>query len=155
MVEYRMAEPGGRLEMEAGLAVRSVSVLVRNASGRTLLQLRDSMTGTFPLLWGFWGGAVADDDATPAHCAARELREELALDAVATDFDQVGVRRSSRGEAWLMLYRKPVEWGMFQVCEGAGAAFLWRCEIKQLALAKPVAEHLLTDPDLFLDMPDA
>ena len=146
---------GGRQQAEAGVAVRSVSVLVRNASGRTLLQLRDSFTETFPLLWGFWGGAMAPIDATPAHCAARELGEELALDALATDFDHVGVRRSSRGEAWLMLYRRPVEWGMFQVREGAGAAFLWRREIIQLTLAKPVADHLRTDPDLFFDVPGA
>jgi 8-oxo-dGTP pyrophosphatase MutT (NUDIX family) len=136
--------------MDAGV-VRSVNVLVRDARGRTLLQFRDAFTQTFPLLWGFWGGRMAPTDASPAHCAARELREELALDASSPDLVKVGVRKSSKGEAWLMLFAKPVEWGTFRVCEGAGAAFLWRHEILRLPLAKPVAEHLQTDPDLFGD----
>jgi 8-oxo-dGTP pyrophosphatase MutT (NUDIX family) len=131
--------------------VRSVNVLVRDARGRTLLQFRDAFTQTFPLLWDFWGGRMAPIDASPAHCAARELREELALDAASTDMVKVGVRTSSKGEAWLMRFAKPVEWGTFRVCEGAGAAFLWRHEILRLPLSKPVAEHLQTDPDLFGD----
>jgi 8-oxo-dGTP pyrophosphatase MutT (NUDIX family) len=132
--------------------VRSVNILVRDPRGRTLLQFRDASTETFPLLWGFWGGAVAPGDAGAADCAARELREELALDTLAADFVKVGVRTSSRGEAWLMLFCRPVEWGAFRVCEGAGAAFLWRNEILRLPLAKPVAEHLQTDLDLFADI---
>ena len=129
--------------------VRSVNVLVRDTRGRTLLQFRDAFTQTFPLLWSFWGGRMASHDASPAHCAARELREELALDALPADFAKVGVRTSSTGEAWLMLFARPLEWGTFRVCEGAGAAFLWRHEILRLPLAKPVAEHLRSDPDLF------
>jgi 8-oxo-dGTP pyrophosphatase MutT (NUDIX family) len=129
--------------------VRSVNVLVRDIRGRTLLQFRDGFTQTFPLMWGFWGGRMTSDDASPAHCGARELREELALHADPADLVRVGVRRSSKGEAWLMLFGRPVEWGAFRVCEGAGAAFLWRHEIERLALSKPVAEHLQTDPDLF------
>jgi len=129
--------------------VRSVNVLVRDARGRTLLQFRDGSTPTFPLLWGFWGGKMDPTDASPAHCAARELREELALDAAETDLVKVGLRKSSLGEAWLMLFGRPVEWGTFRVFEGAGAAFLWRHEIQRLPLSKPVAEHLRTDPQLF------
>jgi 8-oxo-dGTP pyrophosphatase MutT (NUDIX family) len=131
--------------------VRSVNVLVRDASGRTLLQFRDGSTKTFPLLWGFWGGRMDAADASPAHCAARELEEELTLSAAPSDFVKVGVRTSSLGEAWLLRFGKPVEWGMFRVREGAGAAFLWRREILRLPLSKPVAEHLRTDPDLFAD----
>ncbi|MGI4881261.1 MAG: NUDIX domain-containing protein, partial [Janthinobacterium lividum] len=121
--------------------------------GRTLLQLRDTDTPVFPLMWGFWGGAMALDDSTPAHCAARELREELALDTQPGDYELVGVRRSSRGEAHLMRLNLRVEWGMFHVCEGAGAAFLWRHEIETLALSKPVTDHLRTDPHLFAEKP--
>jgi 8-oxo-dGTP pyrophosphatase MutT (NUDIX family) len=135
------------------MVVRSVNILLHDSRGRTLLQFRDASTQTFPLLWGFWGGAVAPSDASPAHCAARELCEELGLDASPADFVQVGVRESSRGEAWLMRLPTPVEWGAFRVCEGAGAAFLWRREMLRLPLAKPVADHLRTDPGLFADAP--
>jgi 8-oxo-dGTP pyrophosphatase MutT (NUDIX family) len=131
------------------MGVRSVSVLARDSRGRTLLQIRDASTRTFPLLWGFWGGAMSPQDASPAHCAARELREELELDAGPADFSRVGLRTSSTGEAWLMLYRSPVEWGRFRVREGAGAGFFWRSEILQLPISKPLADHLRTDPELF------
>jgi hypothetical protein len=83
----------------------------------------------------------------------RELREELELAASPADFIRVGIRTSSRGEAWLMLYRSAVEWADFRVREGAGAAFLWRSEMRRLPLSKPVAEHLRSDPDLFGDPP--
>ena len=132
--------------------VRSVNILVRDSRERTLLQMRDASTSTFPLLWAFWGGATSPQDASPAHCAARELREELELDATPGDFSKAGVRTSSRGEAWLMLYRPAVEWGGFRVREGAGAAFFWRGEIERLPLSKPVADHLRTDPQLFGDV---
>ena len=129
--------------------VRSVNVLVRDPRGRTLLQIRDASTPTYPLLWGFWGGATSPLDASPAHCAARELQEELELDAAPADFSRAGVRTSSSGEAWLMLYRPAVAWGAFRVREGAGAGFFWRSELLQLPLSRPVADHLRTDPHLF------
>jgi 8-oxo-dGTP pyrophosphatase MutT (NUDIX family) len=130
-----------------------VSILVRDPHRRTLLQFRDASTTTFPLTWSFWGGAMSPQDPSPAHCAARELLEEIQIAATPGDFTRVGVRTSSRGEAWLMLYRHAVDWADFRVREGAGAAFLWRSEIARLPLSKPVAEHLRDDPDLFGDVP--
>ncbi len=135
------------------MTVCSVNILVRDPRRRTLLQFRDASTRTFPLQWGFWGGAMSPSDPSPAHCAARELREELELAASPGDFTRVALRISSRGEAWLMLYRPAVEWAEFRVREGAGAAFLWRHEILRLPLSKPVAEHLSDDPELFGDVP--
>jgi 8-oxo-dGTP pyrophosphatase MutT (NUDIX family) len=137
---------------EENVGVRSVSVLVRDGRGRTLLQFRDAFAQTFPLLWGFWGGAMSPVDASPAHCAARELEEELGVRASPADFTRVGVRESSTGEAWLMRFGKPLEWADFVVQEGAGAAFFWRHEMLRLPVAKPLADHLRTDPDLFGDL---
>jgi 8-oxo-dGTP pyrophosphatase MutT (NUDIX family) len=135
------------------VVVRNVNILIRDAEGRTLLQFRDGSAPAFPLLWGFWGGSVSPADASPAGCAARELREELEVDCAPADFEWVGGRTSSRGEAWLMAYRAPLAWGGFRVREGAGAAFFWRSEILRLPLSKPVAEHLRTDPELFGEVP--
>ena len=133
--------------------VRSVNVLIHDCVGRTLLQLRDSSTATFPLQWGFWGGAMDSGDISPEACAAREVREELALVASAEDFELVGTRRSSRGEAQLFRLKRPLEWGSFRVLEGAGAAFLWRQELTVLPLSKPVSEHLQMTPSLFPGKP--
>jgi ADP-ribose pyrophosphatase YjhB (NUDIX family) len=102
-------------------------------------------------LWGFWGGRFSQEDASPAHCASRELREELDLAARPTDFTCVSVRPSSNGEAWLMLYQPAVEGSQFRVCEGAGAGFFFRRKLLQLSLSKPVAHHLRMAPELFVD----
>jgi 8-oxo-dGTP pyrophosphatase MutT (NUDIX family) len=135
------------------LGVRSVNILVRDLQGRTLLQFRDGAAPAFPLTWGFWGGALAPDHESPADGAARELAEELALPAASADFTRVGVRQSTQGDAWLMLYRPTVRWGMFEVREGAAAGFFWRREILRLPMTKALAEHLRTDPHLFAEGP--
>ena len=132
--------------------VRSVNILVRDGRGRTLLQFRDASAPTYPLVWGFWGGGMSLDDATPADCAVRELREELNLEAATTDFTQVGVRTSTTGDAWLMLFGRPVEWGQFEVREGAGAGFFFRGELLRLSVSRPLADHLRTAPELFTDL---
>ena len=123
------------------LLVRSVNILVQGADGRVLLQLRDTWTKTFPLMWSFWGGAMTSEDETPAHCAVRELLEELALDVETADLELAGARHSLTGQAQLFRLIRPIEWGMFCGHEGAGAAYLWKHEIERLDLSKPVAEH--------------
>ncbi|WP_167392330.1 NUDIX hydrolase [Mesorhizobium sophorae] len=135
------------------MAVLNVSILVRDSKRRTLLQFRDAFAPAFPLHWSFWGGRLSALDASPAHGGAREFREELELDASPDDFSLVGVRTSTKGESWLLLFRHAVEWGDFRVREGAGAAYFWRSEIVRLTLSKPVAAHLRTAPELFGESP--
>jgi 8-oxo-dGTP pyrophosphatase MutT (NUDIX family) len=53
--------------------------------GQYLLQLRDRKRGIFfPGLWGCFGGATEDDDASVAAALRRELHEELGVD-IATE----------------------------------------------------------------------
>ena len=79
------------------MSVRSVNILVRDCHRRSLLQFRDAATSAFPLTWGLWGGGIAATDDSPAHCAARELAEELAINAKPDDFTLVGARHSTHG----------------------------------------------------------
>jgi 8-oxo-dGTP pyrophosphatase MutT (NUDIX family) len=130
--------------------IRSVNVLVRDAAGRTFLQMRDGRARLHPLMWGFWGGGMSAEDADIAACAARELQEELRLAAAPADFEHLSERVGSDGQvAPLLLYRPPVHWSDVTILEGAGAGFFWRSEILQLPISKPLADHLRTDPELF------
>jgi 8-oxo-dGTP pyrophosphatase MutT (NUDIX family) len=131
------------------LTLRSVNILVRDKSGKTLLQMRDSAATTAPLTWSLWGGAVDSEDAGPYECAARELGEELGIHAQADDFTLVGERRSTTQLALLVCYRHPVQWGNFTVNEGAGAGFFWRGEIELLATSGTLRYYLENYTALF------
>ncbi|MGX5844176.1 NUDIX domain-containing protein [Mesorhizobium sp. ArgA1] len=139
--------------MEGRVAVLNVNILVRDSKRRTLLQFRDAFAPVFALRWGLWGGRLSTSDETPAHGAAREIREELELAATPEDFSLLDVRTSTKGDSYLFLFRHTVEWGDFRVREGAGAAYFWRSEIVRLPLAKPVEAHLVTAPELFGEAP--
>ncbi|WP_158219457.1 MULTISPECIES: NUDIX domain-containing protein [unclassified Achromobacter] len=131
--------------------ITSISILVRDRTGRPLLQMRDSGATLGPLCWSFWGGAVESEDADHAHTAARELEEELAIVAGPADFIELARRTGSDGqEAALMLLPRPVDWGDFRVLEGAGAGFFHLYEIRQLPVTKSLAWYLANRPDVFL-----
>jgi 8-oxo-dGTP pyrophosphatase MutT (NUDIX family) len=134
------------------LTLASVNVIVRDAAGRTLLQMRDSQTRISPLLWGFWGGAVDVSDESAHDAAARELSEELCVPAASADFLSLGRRVDSRRRlAELLLYRPPLSWKQICICEGAGAAFFWRREMRNLPLTNSVAWYLDRKPEFFCD----
>lgn len=56
----------------------AVSILITDALGRVLLQLRDAKAPVCPDMWGTVGGAVEADES-PDEAAARELAEETGL----------------------------------------------------------------------------
>jgi 8-oxo-dGTP pyrophosphatase MutT (NUDIX family) len=128
----------------------SVNIVVRDSTGRTLLQMRDSAAKTSPLLWGFWGGAVDPGDEDAHHAAARELSEELGVSTKPGDFIALGERIDSRGRlAALLLFEPSLHWKDICVNEGAGAAFFWREEISQLAVSNSLAWYLERHPHIF------
>ncbi|WP_198297898.1 NUDIX domain-containing protein [Bordetella genomosp. 9] len=130
--------------------ITNVSILVRDRSGRTLLQMRDSNARIGPLAWSFWGGAVERGDADHTHTASRELEEELGVAAHPAEFIEIGRRVGSDGqEAPLMLLTRPVEWGEFRVMEGAGAGYFRAGEIRQLPVTRSVAWYLANKPGVF------
>jgi 8-oxo-dGTP pyrophosphatase MutT (NUDIX family) len=93
-------------------------------------------------------------DASPAHCAARELEEELAVRAEPGDFTILACRGRREGQlATLLLYGPPLGWCDIVIGEGAGAGFFWKRELLQLSLAPPVLQHLERHPQFFADRP--
>jgi len=134
--------------------LRSVNIIVRDAQGRTLLQMRDGAAMSSPLLWGFWGGAVDANDENACHAAARELREELCVVASPAQFVALGERIDSRGQvAALVLYTPALQWQDIYVNEGAGAAFFWREEIERLPVAKSITWYLERHAHIFSAQP--
>ena len=136
-----------RIQMAATL--RSVNILVQDKRGKSLLQMRDGAASVSPLVWSLWGGAVEENDRGPRECAARELGEELGIEAQAHDFEIVGSRESTTQIALLVRYVRPVHWGGFMVHEGAGAGFFWREEIAQLPMSRTLRHYLENSPSLF------
>ncbi len=133
--------------------ITNISILVRDRTGRPLLQMRDSGATLGPLCWSFWGGAVEAHDSDHHHTAARELEEELGIVATPADFVEIARRTGGDGyEAALLLLPRPVEWGDFRVMEGAGAGYFQLHEIRQLPVTRSLAWYLAHRPDVF-DLP--
>ena len=61
-------------------------LIIENAEGRVLLQLRDDKrTIPYPNCWGTFGGQVEDGE-TPEHAIVREINEELDYNAGEPEF---------------------------------------------------------------------
>lgn len=59
----------------------AAAAIIVAPNDKVLLQLRDTKPGIFyPGHWGFFGGALEAEDATPGDGLRRELNEELDLD---------------------------------------------------------------------------
>ena len=69
---------------ERNVRAASVAVAIDNSS-RVLLTRRPASMRSFPRAWVMAGGQVDTTDATLAHTAVRELKEETGLDASPTD----------------------------------------------------------------------
>lgn len=131
--------------------VRSVEILVRDAQGRTLLQMRDGQAETYPLTWSFWGGAVDASDLSLMHAAARELHEELSVLAAPDEFELVAKRIAPSGRvAPLVWLRRPLCWQYIEVREGAGAAWFCARELAALNATPSVFYHLQQNSSLFI-----
>lgn len=132
----------------------NVHILLTDAAGRTFMQMRDGSAATAPLVWSLWGGRVEPSDASLAHAAARELREETGVERSASDFSAVAERQGSDGQkSYLMRCLVPVSWRDIEVHEGAGGAFFWREELEALPIAKAVRQYLERNPELFAPRP--
>ena len=124
----------------------AVNVIIANAEGKFLLQMRDNTPGIrSPLLWSFFGGAMEEGEDV-LQAAVREIGEELGLVTTTQDFASVGEIESEEQTQAIVRYKHPVEWGAFKVFEGAGAGFFTREEALLLPCS-PVAHRKI---DLFL-----
>lgn len=121
---------------------RCAGVVIRNAQGKYLLQMRDDTPGIVaPLTWDFFGGGIQEGEE-PMNAAIREMREELDLS------DEGGLEPAFRGkigavEGHLFMLRRTVEWGEFRVLEGAGAGFFTPQEALQLQTNSLVKEYFV------------
>lgn len=132
----------------------SVQLLLTDAAGRTFMQMRDGLAATAPLVWSLWGGRVEPLDASVAHAAARELREETSVERSASDFSVAAERQGSDGQkSYLMRCLLPVAWRDIEVHEGAGGGFFWREELEALPMAKAMRQYLERNPELFACRP--
>jgi 8-oxo-dGTP pyrophosphatase MutT (NUDIX family) len=115
-------------------------LIIRNGEGKYLLQMRDNTPGvTYPLHWDFFGGGIEEGE-TAAQAAAREMREEMGIEAVPEDFTEHAVWMNTVQDVQehVMLYRHLMEWGDFRVFEGAGAGFFAASDIPALNATPPV-----------------
>ncbi len=123
-----------------------VDLIIRNAAGKYLLQMRDGADGIpYPLMWDFFGGGVEDGE-DPFTAASRECLEELGLAPVRGALRMLGALPKPNGRAFVIAYEVPLEWGEFRVLEGAGAGFFSKEEIRKIPLvlrAGEVAERFL------------
>ncbi len=126
------------------MTIVSVKIVVKNTEGKFLLHMRDGTEGiSNPLTWGLWGGGVEVSDASPAFAAARELQEELGINAAEADLQLLGQSTLEEGKDENMyLYTKPLAWGQFVVNEGAGAAFFTKAEMQQIPTARSISRLL-------------
>lgn len=114
---------------------KTVSLVVRDAQGRFLLQMRDGKPVDGPLLWGFFGGHF-DAGETAVECAMREFGEETSIIATPEEFDLLAVVPHADALIHLMTLRRPVAWKDIDLHEGAGAGFFTRDEIDRIPMGE-------------------
>lgn len=114
---------------------KGVAILIRNAQGKALLQMRDGDAPRMALQWAFWCGGFEPEDADMAEaCAARECHEELGLNVNKTEFRKIYTNVKGDFTQYVCLLERTVEWGDFTVYEGAGAGYFNREEMKKLPM---------------------
>ncbi len=128
--------------------VRGAGVMVQDAHGRLLMQLRDDFPHVAaPGQWGFFGGGVEAGE-TLRIAAWRELAEETGLrpDPAALDpFAAVVTDGPRRVRLYLYRVRLDVDPATLRLGEGAGFAFLTLAQLDrhpvQPCLAPVIARH--------------
>jgi 8-oxo-dGTP diphosphatase len=121
---------------------RGVCVLVEDAGGRILMQLRDDIAGIgHPGLWTLFGGGVEPGE-TLREAAVRELSEETGLALRAASLRPFAAVLSSWGTNRLRLYafaaRTEATPVALRLEEGAGFAFATPRQLAALAVIPEV-----------------
>lgn len=104
---------------------RCACLLLRDADGKCLLQMRDNAPGiSYPLTWDFFGGGIEDGEDIRA-AAVREMQEELGVRAEPSAFALIdeAFNEEVGSQEYLLRLDRRVGWGDFRVLEGAGAGF--------------------------------
>lgn len=117
--------------------VSVINIIITNAEGKYLLQMRDGGKAIRdPLHWGFFGGGIEPNES-PSDAALRELREELGIDVPTSIFHTIGsVQARADKIVHVVEMDNPITWKDLTVLEGAGAGFFKKEEILQLNLSQ-------------------
>lgn len=117
---------------------RCACIVLQNAEGKYLLQMRDNTPGIqCPLMWDGFGGGIEEGEE-PLAGALRELKEELDVDASPEDLEPLGALMLGGRTQYYFKLKRPVSWKDFSVNEGAGAAFFFPEDMALLPAAEPV-----------------
>ncbi|MEM1266034.1 MAG: NUDIX hydrolase [Pseudomonadota bacterium] len=137
--EFGVGEPG---------PLAAISVLLRDAEGRFLLQLRDDRPDVLGGgMWGLFGGLIepGEDLAT---AALREVAEETGMTLSAEELTPVA-KTISEGAQRTRLYvaasSRRVGPGDIRLGEGAGFAFLTQRQLGSFSLVpalRPILDHV-------------
>ncbi len=116
------------------MELKGNSLVITNAAGEYLMQFRDDNPGiSRPLAWDFFGGGIENNESV-LESAARELHEELGIEATPEQFEVAGEYTYEKGTDIVIRFQKNVEWGEFILLEGAGCGFFTKQELLQLSL---------------------
>jgi 8-oxo-dGTP pyrophosphatase MutT (NUDIX family) len=117
---------------------RCACLILQNAQGDYLLQMRDDTPGIVtPLQWDSFGGGVEEGEDI-LQAAARELEEELGVKASPDELTVEKILNVGLSEEHFVRLKRPLEWGDFKVFEGAGAGFFTPEEIAKIPTTPPV-----------------
>ena len=114
-----------------------VSIILRDSSGRYLLQLRDLKEGViYPGHWGFFGGSIENNE-NQERAAIRELKEELNLVADRKRLKILFECESMAGKGVIFLYEFSIDPDNLVLNEGESMALFELNELKKLDRITP------------------
>jgi 8-oxo-dGTP diphosphatase len=112
--------------------LRIASIILVDYHGMALLQQRTLDAPTFPGVWSFFGGTIANDE-TPQQAACRELFEELEIAISPAQLSFFGAFVETNKKRYV--YVLPITGSeRLQLKEGRGLGFFSRDEIIHLQI---------------------
>ncbi len=126
----------------------AANIIVQHPDGRTMLQFRDGKPISLPLTWCFFGGGREGDESM-AECAARELNEEITINAKPEDMEFVAEYDGVKHYVHLYRYKKTMDWGQFKLGEGAATGFFTRDEMLRLNMSPDNKAMVEMYPEVF------
>jgi len=120
--------------------MKYISIVMQNMKEHYLLQLRESVTGVaFPGYWGFFGGAVEEDESF-TDAAIRELDEELEFKIRKEDLKFLFEINSSSGSGRIFLLKMDFKTSKLALNEGADMKLFSYDEMKKISKKTPEVE---------------